>query len=57
MKGKLLFILALPAIAYLGVKLYLHMQVAKTMDMVVQQVSPFADVSYGSCFRHCRTSS
>lgn len=48
MKGKILLLLALPVIGYLGVKLYLHIQVGKTVDAVVAQMSPYADVSYES---------
>lgn len=48
MKGKLLVLLALPAIGYAGVTLYLHVQVGKTIDAIVAQMSPYADVSYES---------
>jgi len=48
MKGKLLLLLALPAMVYGGAKLYLHAQVGKTLDSVVAQMSPYADVSYAS---------
>lgn len=46
MKGKILLLCALPVIAYVGVKLYLHIQVGKTVDAIVAQMSPYADVSY-----------
>ncbi|MCZ6710065.1 MAG: hypothetical protein O7B25_06870 [Gammaproteobacteria bacterium] len=48
MKGKILLLLALPVIGYVGAKLYLHIQVGKTIDSIVAQVAPFADVSYES---------
>lgn len=48
MKGKILLLLALPVIGYVGVKLYLHIQVGKTVDTIVAQMSPYADVSYES---------
>ena len=46
MKGKLLLLLALPVIGYVGMKLYLHIQVAQTVDTIVAQISPYADVTY-----------
>ena len=48
MKGKILLLLALPVIGYVGAKLYLHIQVGNTIDSMVAQVAPFADVSYES---------
>ncbi|MDH3640634.1 MAG: hypothetical protein OES38_00950 [Gammaproteobacteria bacterium] len=48
MKGKILLLCALPVIGYVGVKLYLHIQVGKTVDAMVAQVTPYADVSYES---------
>jgi len=48
MKGKILLLCALPVIGYVGVKLYLHIQVGKTVDTMVAQMSPYADVSYES---------
>lgn len=48
MKGKILLLLALPVIGYAGVKMYLHLQVGKTVDAIVAQMSPYADVSYES---------
>ena len=48
MKGKILLLLALPVIGYVGVKLYLHIQVGKTVDAIVAQMSPYADISYES---------
>ena len=46
MKGKLLLLLALPVMGYVGMKLYLHIQVAQTVDTIVAQISPYADVTY-----------
>jgi hypothetical protein len=48
MKGKILLLCALPVIGYVGVKLYLHIHVGKTVDAMVAQMSPYADVSYES---------
>ena len=48
MKGKILLLCALPVIGYVGVKLYLHVQVGKTVDAIVAQMSPYADVTYES---------
>jgi hypothetical protein len=48
MKGKILLLLALPVLGYVGVKMYLHIQVGHTVDALVTQVSPFAEVTYES---------
>jgi len=46
MKNFIIWVILLGVVAYGGSKLYLHNEVGKAVDMVVLQLSPFADVEY-----------
>lgn len=48
MKGKIILVLALPVLLYVGAKVYLHLQVGRSVDAIAMQLAPFADVSYKS---------
>ena len=48
MKWKIALILALPVVAYFGVKTYLHMEVGKSVDSMIAQISSLATVRYES---------
>lgn len=43
----LLLLLAAPVVGFLAVKLYVHVQVGNTVEMLISQARPVADISYG----------
>jgi hypothetical protein len=47
MKGKVLILVAVPLVAFLAVKVHVHLQVRNTMDLLIAQMTPVALVSYG----------
>jgi hypothetical protein len=46
MKNFIIWAILIAALGYGGAKLYMHNEVSDTMDLVVLQMSPFADVEY-----------
>ncbi len=46
MKGKLIFILALPIVLYLGAKIYLHLHVKGVATFIAQAMYPLADIEF-----------
>lgn len=46
MKNFIIWAILIGLLGYGGAKLYMHNEVSKTMDMVVLQMSPFANVEY-----------
>jgi hypothetical protein len=46
MKNFIIWAILLGVLGYGGAKLYMHNEVSDTMDMIVLQMSPFADVEY-----------
>jgi len=46
MKNFIIWAILIVAVGYGGSKLYMHNEVSKTMDLVVLQMSPFANVEY-----------
>lgn len=47
MKRNILLLLAAPVVGFLAVKLYIHVQVGNTVDAIIAQSRPAADISYG----------
>lgn len=46
MKRTILLLLAVPVVAYLGIKLHVHAQVGDTMEALIAQAKPVAEISY-----------
>lgn len=47
MKGTILLLVAAPIIAFLAIKVYIHLQVSSTVDLLIARMEPAAVVSYG----------